>query len=375
MKNRITILFMLLFGSLFGQNKIIFDGQASGIISYSPKSDLEIFSGIRYIPKLSYAIKIDSFSEIDFEASINVNGIFSFHPFSESLSDSHLSPYRLWARYTGKQFELRAGLQKMEFGSASILRPLQWFNQIDPRDPLQLTNGVYGLLGRYYFLNNMNIWVWGLYGNEKTRGFDAFETNKSVPEFGGRIQHPVSKGELGLTYHHRNADASKYFIGTNFEKIPENRIGIDGKWDVGIGLWFEASHVWKQDDLSFFTHQTALNIGFDYTFGLGNGLGFIAENMLLSADKKAFDFSGPYNFTAVTMAYPLTFFDNINAVMYYSWKTADFTFLVNYSHQFSHVDMYIMAYYNPENPQGIQQNDLVYSFSGPGLRMMFVYNH
>merc|ERR1712127_1137306 len=103
------------------------------------------------------------------------------------------------------QFELRVGLQKIDFGSASLLRPIQWFNQIDPRDPLQLTNGVYGVLGRYYFLNNANIWLWTLYGNEKTRGFDALETNKKVPEFGGRIQYPTKKGEIALSYHHRSA--------------------------------------------------------------------------------------------------------------------------------------------------------------------------
>ena len=68
-------------------------------------------------------------------------------------------------RYSSDQFELRLGLQKINFGSASMLRPLMWFDQMDPRDPLHLTDGVWGLLARYYFLNNANIWLWGLYGN------------------------------------------------------------------------------------------------------------------------------------------------------------------------------------------------------------------
>lgn len=33
------------------------------------------------------------------------------------------------------------------------------FDQVDPRDPLKLTDGVRGLLGRYCFLNNADIWL------------------------------------------------------------------------------------------------------------------------------------------------------------------------------------------------------------------------
>jgi len=54
-------------------------------------------------------------------------------------------------------------LQKINFGSATLFRLLMWFDRIDPRDPLKLTDGVYGLLLRYYFHNNTNIWLWGLY--------------------------------------------------------------------------------------------------------------------------------------------------------------------------------------------------------------------
>ena len=59
-----------------------------------------------------------------------------------------------------KNIENRLGLQKIDFGSALLIRPLQWFNQIDPRDPLRLTNGVYGILFRQYFNDNSNIWLW-----------------------------------------------------------------------------------------------------------------------------------------------------------------------------------------------------------------------
>ena len=110
-----------------------------------------------------------------------------------------------------------------------LLRPIQWFNQIDPRDPLQLTNGVYAALGRYYFLNNANIWLWVLYGNEKTRGFDVLESNWKIPEIGTRIQYPIPKGEIALSYHYRTANSINQSFLNPYEKIPEHRIGIDGK--------------------------------------------------------------------------------------------------------------------------------------------------
>ncbi|GAI27146.1 unnamed protein product, partial [marine sediment metagenome] len=58
-----------------------------------------------------------------------------------------------------------------------------WFDRIDPRDPLQLTDGVYGLLLRQYFLNNANIWVWGLYGNDDLRGWEYLPSEAKSVEF------------------------------------------------------------------------------------------------------------------------------------------------------------------------------------------------
>ncbi|MCK7489842.1 MAG: ABC transporter ATP-binding protein [Anaerotruncus sp.] len=39
---------------------------------------------------------------------------------------------------------------------------MMWFDTIDPRDPLQLTDGVYALLLRYYTRGNANFWAWAM---------------------------------------------------------------------------------------------------------------------------------------------------------------------------------------------------------------------
>lgn len=361
--------------SVLAQKHLDFRGQLSVLSSYSPNNDLNGFIGARYIPELSYKIDLDSIQFIDFEASVNSSASILFHPFDASDTDADINPYRIWARYSNDQFEIRTGLQKMDFGVATLLRPLQWFNQIDPRDPLQLTNGVYGVLARYYFLNNANIWIWGLYGNEKTRGFDALETNDNQPEFGGRFQHPIPRGEIGISYHHRAINTTSYAGFKTLDDITENKYGIDAKWDVTVGLWFEATYSKKSKNLGLLTNQALLNIGSDYTFGIGNGLNVIVEHLMGSFDEQAFNFNNTTNITAISSNYPLGLFDTINTFYYYNWETNDNTILLNYERQFKKITGYAMAYYNPDGQQGIQENNLVNNFSGPGIRLMLVYNY
>jgi len=87
-----------------------------------------------------------------------------------------------------------------------------WFDQIDSRDPLQLTDDVWGLQARYYFPNIANIWLWGLYGNNERRGWEAVPVSKNIPEFGGRVQLPIPSGEIALSYNHRVAERRDYRI-------------------------------------------------------------------------------------------------------------------------------------------------------------------
>ncbi|GAB1404951.1 hypothetical protein MASR1M74_21300 [Lentimicrobium sp.] len=366
---------LLLTNLALAQHKFVFDGQLSAFGNYSPDAGLEVMLGGRYIPELNYHLPLSSGNAFDVEASVNVFGSIAFNPFYQSKSDGDIQPYRIWARYTSKQYELRLGLQKIDFGSAVILRPLQWFNQIDPRDPLKLTHGVYAALGRYYFMNNANIWVWILYGNKEIRGYDVVETRHDTPEFGGRLQYPVPKGELALSYHHRTADASAIFGESNFNKIPEDRFSLDGKWDVTVGLWFEAVHIHKTQNMGMLTNQSMLNLGMDYTFGVGNGLNVTVEHLLITGDNKAFGFENTANVTAGMISYPLGLFSRLSTVVYYSWATDDFAFFLNYEGQFRKTTAYLMLYYNPDTSALLRENELVNMFPGPGVRLMWVFNH
>lgn len=348
-------------------------GQVSLFGNYSPDSDREVLLGGRYIPEISRFFDIAGGRFLDFEASANLFGTAAFHPFASSRSGGDLETYRFWGRYGGDQFELRAGLQKINFGPASILRPLMWFDHIDPRDPLQLTDGVWALLGRYYFLNNANIWLWALYGNDDPRGWDLFPSRDDRPELGGRCQYPVPRGEMAVSAHYRTADASAVMDSDRYDEVDEFRLGLDGKWDVLVGLWFETAWIHRDEDLDGLTSRTMVTLGWDYTFGAGNGLNLVMEHLATAFDADDFGFSDPRHVTAATLSYPFTLSDRVNTVFSHDWDQNKTALFLNYEHQFRGFTGHIMAFYNPDHGDARRSDD--FDFTGPGIRILFVYDH
>lgn len=351
-------------------------GQFSSIVHFNGGNDLPLFLSGRYIPQLNYKSVLPNNKLFDFELAANIYGNASFDPFSASDYYGKIKNYRVWVRYSARQFELRAGLQKINFGSATMLRPLMWFDQIDPRDPLGLTDGVWGILGRYYFLNNANIWFWSLYGNKNPKGWEISGTSEKTVELGGRIQVPVKIGEAGLTFHNRKADLSGLNpLFVNYSEVGENRIGFDVKLDYIIGFWIEASWINKDADIGLFKNQELLNIGMDYTFGIGNGLNATLEQLLMSYDEKAFDFENTTSFSLLNFSYPVGLFDHLNTIIYFNWNDKMMYNFVNWQKQFDKISLYLMAYWNPKNYQIPTQNTQYNLFGGKGIQIMFVLNH
>ncbi len=251
-----------------------------------------------------------------------------------------------------------------------------WFDQLDPRDPLQLTDGVWGVLARYYFLNNANIWLWGLYGNNEIRGWEIIPVNRHIPEFGGRLQFPVPSGEMGLSYHHRVADSrmSEYSIPA-IGNIPENKIGIDAKWDLVAGIWIEGSYTNKSRNVGIYTNQLSLTAGLDYTFGIGSGLYVAFEQLYASYDEKPFELKNDLSFSLMTVNYPLGLFDKLSAIVYYNWGNNTVYNFLNWQRQFDKTMLYVMAYWNPSTFQLPAQTSTQNIFAGKGIQLMFVFNH
>lgn len=358
-----------------GTDSLTFSGQLSAWTFVNEHRPRLGFGG-RYIPQLNYRIQKDK-SLFDAELSLNVNGTLQSYSQDSIPFRGDLQPYRAWLRYSSSQFEVRAGLQKINFGSASMLRPLMWFEQVDPRDPLRITRGVWGILGRYYFLNNTNVWLWALAGNHDPKTWELGKTQKWMPELGGRIQTPLAAGEAGISFHHRQADTRGLGEGVpEFSSIPENRIGIDGKWDYVVGIWIEAAWIHKGKNVGVFTNQHIFNVGSDYTFDIGNGLNTTFEQLFITYDRSPFEFNEPTWFSALSVSYPATISDTFNAIIYYDWRNSSSYNFINWKRQFDKFYLYVMGYWNPSTyalPQ--QQGSGGTLFTGKGIQIMFVYNH
>jgi hypothetical protein len=364
------LILMLAHSSAKSQDSLAFRGQISAWGNFNYTNEIFILGG-RYIPQLNYSKNLNETNILDLEISGNIYGSWQ-----SDITSGKMKPYRAWVRYSTRQFELRAGLQKINFGSANILRPLMWFDQVDPRDPLQLTDGVWGVLGRYFFLNNANIWLWGLYGNHSTKGWEITTTNKTYPEFGGRIQVPVPLGEAALSFHHRRVDTRNMaLILPAYPGMPENRLGFDIKIDWLAGMWFEGVWISNGENLGPLTNQAILNAGADYTFGLGNGLLLIYEHLIVSSDEKPFEFANKLNFSVLSASYPIGLFDNLNALLYYSWDHEQVYTFLNWQRQYNKISLHFMAYWNPETFNLPQQNIQSNLFGGKGFQVMFVFNH
>ena len=376
---RTSLLITVLLLSVFrcnAQDSLEFKGQLSAYTHINPHNKLAWWNGARYIPQLNYQYHLKENRLIDFEASANIYGNIGTIPFDSVSTNGNIKPYRLWARFSSPQFELRAGLQKINFGSASILRPLMWFDQIDPRDPLKLTDGVWGILARYYFLNNANIWLWGLYGNEKLKGWESLNSDKHVPEFGGRFQSPVPKGEAGFSFHHRTADCSILSDSISvLGKEPENRFGLDAKFDLEIGCWIETSWSKYNKKLGIYSNQEIINLGADYTLGIGNGLTVTYEHLIASLDERPFEFKNSVTFSLLSLSYPVGVFDNISAIVYYDWTNNRIYNFVNWQKQFNKLTLYLMGYINPKEYNIPTQHTDEILYAGSGIQLMLVFNH
>lgn len=346
-----------------------FNGSFMPMTNISNFEEPHLYSAIRFIPELSFERKIDTFQSVTFFGSLNTYADWDYSS-GTSETNAEVDFYRLWVRYINKGLEVRLGSQKIEFGTAAILRPLQWFNTLDPRDPFQLTYGVKSILGRYYFSNNANIWLWTLYDNSGLRGLDAVPNVTGIPEYGGRFQLPLPNGELGMSYNNRKA-----FLQNVADKIQEHRFGLDVKLNYIFSIWAELSHAHKMQDIGNLTLQTQAMIGMDYTVPVGNGLSLLVENMVLMYNQDySFD-QKPLWLTAASLNYPIGFFDQISFIYYTIWEGSNHSFVGTYQHQFSSFTGFLMAYYSPESiSTGIRENDLSYQFSGPGVRVMILYN-
>jgi hypothetical protein len=380
MNRRISLLLplaMFVFAGLIAAQTTDFRGQASAWLAASFRNGGPIPAGIRYLPVFSLKTPISKTWDFDIEASANAYWTADLKAGLDSRR-GEIKPYRFWARATSDRFEARFGLQKINFGSALLLRPLMWFDRLDPNDPLQLTDGVTGLLLKYTFQNNAGLWVWGLAGRSELKGWEAFPTRRASPEFGGRAQVPVPGGEIALTFHHRRLDAFRGLLpvaANERASVPETRLGLDGHWDVGPGLWFEATLTRRNFSASPYRFQKALNLGFDDTLGLGNGLHVLAEHLVFQSSLEIGAAGTSRSLSALSLDYPLGLLDRLRGVVFRDWTGGDWYNILTWQRTYDRWSFVVIAFWNPDRYGlygGTRETSL---FAGRGIQIMMIWNH
>lgn len=346
-----------------------FMGQLSGWVNgIRIQGEWESSAGLLYIPQVDFAHRLNESSSLDAELSLYCFAITGSGPYEDDID---LDIYRANIRYNTNQTETRVGLQKINFGQATLLRPLRWFDRVDPTDPLQLTEGVYALRFRYDALNSANIWAWALYGNDDTKGYELLPTESDTIESGVRLQYPLFYGDLAVSAHTRKVDGSTYQI----PDFRENRLGFDGRWDVVVGLWFESSFAQQKTDYLSNDWTKRSTIGTDYTFDVGNGLYTLAEHMIVTHSEESLEWNENYNISGFLINYPIGLMDSIKAIGYYDWEQDNYYQYLDWTRTYDSVMINASLFYSPEDrleTGGINQSS---RYSGSGGQLLITFNH
>jgi hypothetical protein len=362
-----------------GQN-FAFNGQVYGWSLYT-ESTSEARFGIRYLPQLLYDQKLSTGQMLDAELILNAYATAGYPKDKPSETEARLKPYRAKLRFVSGDYEAIAGLQQISFGAASLFRPLMWFDQMDPRDPIHYTDGVYALLLRYHMQPEASIWLWGITGGDKVKGWETAQTTKKSIEFGARIQSAVGPGLAGLSFHQRQADTlAVYALQPNAPEtaIPETRFGVDGKWDLGygIGLWFEATLTHGQMFSPDRMYERQYVAGAGYTFSTtGNALNCLLEYFRTEHAAETFGPSSTGHVVGFQFKYPIDSTSQVSGIIYSDLVTRDTYRFLTWQSVFKGWSFYAMAFVNPSNIRLIGPQGYNGTFAGSGGQIMLVVNH
>jgi hypothetical protein len=327
----------------------------------------------RYIPQATVMQDTGRDTFLDLEASVNCFAAYTSKGDSDTTG---VDLYRLKFRLATPRTEARIGLQQINFGPAYLLRSLRWFDRLDPRDPMGLTEGVYALSLRYVTQSNASVWLWALYGNEDTKGYEVLPTAEDTPEFGGRLQVPIPSGEIALAYHRREVEGPELASPMPaLADFPECRVAIDGRWDVRVGLWLEAVLIRQQSDALPYPWTQMVTLGVDYTLPVGNGPHVLLENMLVDLSEEALKIDQDSYTSGLSLDYPVGYMDRLSAIGVYYWDEEDYSLYLAWNRYWDAFTVTLSAFHYPETGNGAPMEHALSETGGTGGRITLVFNH
>jgi hypothetical protein len=156
--------------------------------------------------------------------------------------------------------------------------------------------------------------------------------------------------------------------------VPEDRVGFDGKWDIGPSVWVEGALVHQHTPFLPLSYQRALTLGADYTFGVGRGLTVLAEHFRVASAARAFAAGDGLSFTALLLRYPLSILDEVSGIIYYDWKDHGWYRFIGWTRKTDALSFSAIAFWDPAELVVFQGLAGSGSFAGTGLELVLAYN-
>ena len=278
-----------------------------------------------FMPQLGYIPTLSAYYELSRGKMVDLEWAYRFGRSYIGDSEEHYEkPYRGWLRYSTQHIEARLGLQKISFGPARVLRPLAWFDTIDPEDPIAQTEGVEAFRLQFFPSNSLVLWTW------------IMKDVSDTLSYGGRGELSTRLGEWGFTLH-QDTDVSN------------TQVGIDFRYDGFIGFWNESVMI-KSDN----TEINLITMGVDYTLPIASGVLIMTESMFISRKQNTT--------TAFMVSLPVGMFHNVMLISSFDWDENNTYNYLRLSSTYDNFSINCMASINP--------NEVSNNF-----QLMFIYNH
>ena len=302
------------------------------------ESNNDFIFKLNYQPDLSLDLWSQESKKVDLQLVLNQTNSLSYLD-NTWEGDIDLELYRSLVRYSTLNYEFRLGLQQLNFGQALILRPLQWFDNIDPLEENRDSDGVYAFLAKRYFLDNSNMWGWIILDDGEFSEDRSMHNFVKQLEYGGRWQYPIENTEFALSLHQKKL--------TNSEYSQETRLGFDIRKDYVLGFWAETSLSLYHGHQAI-SSSNLLTIGADYTFSVGNGLYLLLENLIISDLAPDEYLPNKAKSTAFQISYPLNLFDSVQGIATYDWQLEQDNLFLSYSRSYDYLSVYLNLYRSGE---------------------------
>jgi len=335
-------------------------------------SGAEIQLVTRYQPAVEIQGILSESWDYDLEVRWQLSWNSPLDPLDYSASATSVEPYRVALNLQSSHSEYIIGLQKINFGQARILRPLMWFDALDPTDPLQLSSGVTGVSVTYNYEFGWSSQAWLLLPGEPI-GWEAFSDKSGIVETGGRLIIPSNRGQIGMSTHWRIADVSDLY--PDDPDLYEARIGLDGFWDVGVGLWVESAYKHQELSTRTFLDQIQATIGSDYTIWIGDGLHILVEHMLISSWHSPLIDDQTSQLSTAMFTYALTVFDQVSLLLFMNWENKTPLAYLSWGRTYDDFRFTLGAFYKKIDDSQNNRSAFNSNFSGKGIQLIVAYNH